>query len=89
MERKTFRHHLKATEAETERETPQGVFPQTPRKCPQRQAREAGECDRVGLPTEHPLSESISRDEASLVKVKEARPDEAGRCRLQLTEGLP
>jgi hypothetical protein len=42
----------------------------------------------LGLPTEHPLSESISLNKASLVKVKEARPDEAGRCRLQLTEGL-
>jgi hypothetical protein len=80
MERKTFRHHLKATEAETERETPQGVFPQTPRECPQGQAREAGECDCVGLPTKHPLLESVSRDEASLVKEEEARPDEEGRC---------
>jgi hypothetical protein len=30
VERKAFRHHLEATEAETEREAPQGVFPQTP-----------------------------------------------------------
>ena len=43
----------------------------------------------MGFPTEHPFPESVSRDEAAVVKEEEARPDEAGRCRLQLTAGLP
>jgi hypothetical protein len=42
VERKTFRYHLEAAKAETERKTPQGFFPQTPRECPQRKAIEAG-----------------------------------------------
>jgi hypothetical protein len=43
----------------------------------------------MGLPEEHPMPKGLSRDEASLVEEEEVRSDEAGRCRLQLTEGLP